>query len=150
MPFDLTQQGLFMHHAEHPLMVDLPSLSLQGMGHPTIAIAGKVQNDFLYRITQRHFFGPLGWLHQDVAFAIVPSTIDLQQLAEMANGNGQLLLACAIDYRMSLLKGSLPNAFFSRAFSKASCPQKCSSSAILASADGGSALGGGRKASSPR
>src|SRR6266516_1058383 len=131
-------------------MVHLPSISLQGMGHPTIAIAGKVQDDFLYRITQRHLFGPLGWLNQDVVFAIVPGAIDLQQLAEMANGKGLLLLACAIDYRMSLFKGSLPNAFFSSAFSKASCPQKRSSSAILASADGASEVDGGRKASSPR
>src|SRR6266550_4411244 len=72
------------------------------------------------------------------------------QLTEMTDGNGQLLLTCLLDYRISLFEGSLPNAFFSSAFSKAHCPQKRSSSAILASADGASDVAGGRKASSPR
>jgi len=68
----------------------------------------------------------------------------------MTDGKGQLLLARVLDYRMSLLKGSLPNAFFSSVFSKASCPQKRSNSAIFASAVGGALVAGGRKASSPR
>src|SRR5258708_18035475 len=68
----------------------------------------------------------------------------------MTNGYGQLLLACVCNYRMSLLQGSLPNDFLSSAFSKASCPQKRSSSAIFASADAGYELDGGKKASSPR
>src|SRR5712692_4451115 len=116
------------------LMVHLPSISLQGMGHPTIAIPCKVQNDFLYCVTQRNLFGPLGWLSQDVLPGIVPSAIDLQQLTEVTNGHGLRLLTCLFNYRMSLLKGSLPNAFFSSVFSRANCPQKRSNSAILASA----------------
>src|SRR6266496_2107336 len=132
------------------LMVHFPSISLQGMGHPTIAIAWKVQNDFLYAVTQRNLFGPLGWLNQDVLLGIVPGAIDLQQLTEMTDRKGQLLLARVFNYRMSLLKGSLPNAFFSSVFSRANCPQKRSSSAILASAEGASGETGGRKASSPR
>jgi hypothetical protein len=55
-----------------------------------------------------------------------------------------------IQYALSLFKGNWPNAFFSRAFSKTSCPQKRSSSAILASAVFGYALAVGKKASSPR
>src|SRR6266581_5028733 len=120
------------------------------MGHSTIAIAGKIQDELLYRITQRHRFSPLRWLDRDMLSGIVPGAIDLQQLTEMTDGNGQLLLTCLLDYRMSLFKGSLPNAFFSSAFSKASCPQKRSSSAIFASADGASEVDEGRKASSPR
>src|SRR5712692_3077937 len=120
------------------------------MGHSTIAIACKVEDDFLYRITQCDFFSPLGWLTSNVLFAIVTGAIDLQQLAEMTSGNGQLFLTYLLDYRMSLFKGSLPNAFFSKAFSNANCPQKRSSSAIFASADGGSEFDGGKNASSPR
>ena len=134
----------------HPFMVHLPSGSLQGMGHPAIAIAWKVQNELFDAITQRHRLSPLGWLDGDMGLGIVPGAIDLQQLAEMSDGKGQLLLACVFNYRMSLLKGSLPNAFFNNAFSKASCPQKRSNSAILASAVGGSEGAGGRNASSPR
>src|SRR6266704_6011998 len=120
------------------------------MGHPAIAVACKVQDNCLYRVTQRNLLGSLGWLNQDVLFGIIPGTIDLQQLAEMTHGNGLLLLTCLLDYRMSLLKVSLPNAFFSSVFSKANCPQKRSSSAIFASADAGSEVTGGPKASSPR
>jgi hypothetical protein len=120
------------------------------MGHPTIAIACKVENNLFNSITQCYLFGLLGWLDDAVLSGIIPGAIDLQQLTEMTNGYGQFLLARVFDYRMSLLKGSLPNAFFSSAFSKASCPQKRSNSAILASAVGGSELAGGRKASSPR
>jgi len=78
-------------------MVHLPSISLQGMGHPTIAIACKVQDEFLYRITQRNLFSPLGWLSQDVSPGIVPSAIDLQQLTEVTNGKGLLLLTCLFN-----------------------------------------------------
>src|SRR6266700_140443 len=73
-------------------MVHLPSLSLQRMSHSAIAIACKIQDDFLYCITQRNLFSPLGWLNHHVLFAIVPGPIDLQQLAEMTSGHGQLLL----------------------------------------------------------
>src|SRR5439155_13476808 len=103
------------------------------MGHPTIAIACKIQDDFLDGITQCNFFGPLGWRNLNMVPLIVPSAIDLQQLTEVTNGKGLLLLTCLINYRMSLLKGSLPNAFFSSVFSKANCPQNRSNSAILAS-----------------
>jgi len=51
---------------------------------------------------------------------------------------------------MSLFKGSLPNAFFNKAFSNANCPQKRSSSAIFASAEAGSEFDAGKNASSPR
>src|SRR5438876_6495183 len=120
------------------------------MGHSPIAIACKLQDEVLYRITQRHRFSPLRWLDRDMLSGIVPGAIDLQQHTEMTDGNGQLLLTCLLDYRMSLLKGSLPNAFFSSVFSKASCPQKRSNSAIFASAVGGALVAGGRNASSPR
>src|SRR6266487_733127 len=150
MSFQVAQQRLFSHDPKDPLMVDLPSRSLQSMGHPPIAIAWKIQNHLFYGIAQRHCFRQLRWLDGAVLPLIVPGTIDLQQLAEMTNGKGQLLLARVFNYRMSLLKGSLPNAFFSSAFSRASCPQKRSSSAIFASAVGGSEVAGGRKASSPR
>jgi hypothetical protein len=91
-------------------MIHLPSISLQGMGHPPIAISRKIQDNFLYRITQRNLFSSLGWRNLDVLFGIVPGAIHLQQLAEMTNGNGLLLLTCVFNYRMSLFKGSLPNA----------------------------------------
>jgi len=68
----------------------------------------------------------------------------------MTNGKGQLRLACLLNYDMPLFKGSLPNAFFNSAFSKANCPQKRSNSAIFASVVGGSELDEGRNASSPR
>jgi len=48
-------------------------------------------------------------------FGVVPAAIDLQQLAEMTDRNGLLLLTCLFNYHMSLFKGSLPNAFFSSA-----------------------------------
>jgi len=131
-------------------MIHLPSISPQGMGHPPIAISRKIQDNFLYRITQRNLFSSLGWRNLDVLFGIVPGAINLQQLAEMTNGNGLLLLTCVFNYRMSLFKGSLPNAFFSSAFSNANCPQKRSNSAILVSAVGASDVTGGKNASSPR
>jgi hypothetical protein len=46
------------------------------MGHPAIAIACKVQDDCLYRITQCNLLGSLGWLNQDVLLGIIPGTID--------------------------------------------------------------------------
>jgi hypothetical protein len=46
------------------------------MGHPTIARAGKVQDDLLYCVAQRNLFGLLGWLSQDVLPGIVPGAID--------------------------------------------------------------------------
>src|SRR6266566_2932642 len=96
-------------------MVHLPSLSLQRMSHSAIAIACKIQDDLLSRITQRNLFSPLGWLNHHVLFAIVPGPIDLQQLAEMTSGNGQLLLTCLLDYRMSpVLAGACPTLFLAR------------------------------------
>ena len=53
--------------------------------------------------------GQLGWLDDDVLSSIVPGPIDLQHLTEMTDGNGQLRLACVLNYRMSLFKGSLPH-----------------------------------------
>jgi hypothetical protein len=47
------------------------------MGHPTIAIADKVQNDFLDGITQCNLFDPLGWRNLTMVPLIVPSAIDL-------------------------------------------------------------------------
>src|SRR5947207_5959195 len=92
-------------------MVHLPPISLQGMGHPTIARAGKVQDDFLSRITHRHFFGPLGWLNQDVVFAIVPGAID----EAPARRDGEWKGAASPGMRDRLPHvagscGSLPNA----------------------------------------
>ena len=51
----------------------------------------------------------------ELLVGIVPGAIDLQQLTEMTDGKGQLLLACVLNYRMSRFMGSLPNAFFSSA-----------------------------------
>ena len=131
-------------------MIHLPSFSLQGMSHSSIAIAWKVQNELFYGITQGHCFFQRGFHIWVVLPLVVPGTIDLQLLRETTDGNGQPLLTGVLDHRMPLVKGSLPNAFFSRVFSRASCPQNRSSSAILASAEGPSELDGGRKASSPR
>src|SRR5437879_1668432 len=131
-------------------MVHLPSGSLQGMGHPAIAIACKVQNDLVDGIAQGHGFFQRGFHLWMVVPLIVPGTIDLKQLREPTDGNGQPLLTGVLDHRMPLFKGSLPNAFFSRLFSRASCPHKRSNSAILASAEGASELDGGRNASSAR
>ncbi len=150
MPFEMTQQRLFMHDPQDPFMVDFPSSPLQSMGHPTIAIAWKIQDDLFYSIAQRHRFSLLRWLDADMLSGIVPGAIDPQQLAEMTDGKGLLLLTRVFNYRLSLLQGSLPNAFFSSVFSRANCPQKRSNSAILASADGASDETGGRNASSPR
>ncbi len=59
------------------------------------------------------------------------------QLAEMTERKGLLLLTCLLNYRMPpVLAGACPTLFSSLAFSRASCPQKRSSSAIFASADG--------------
>ena len=123
-------------------MVDDPARPLERMSNAPIAIAWKVQDDLFDRIAQRYRFSLLRWLNDGMLSVIVPSAIDLQQLAETTDGNGQLLLASVLDHRMPLFKGSLPNAFFSSAFSRANCPQKRSNSAIFASADGGSELTG--------
>ncbi len=108
------------------------------MSDPTIPIAWKLQDNLFYGIAQGDCFSLLSWLNGNTLLGIVPSTIDLQQLAEMTDGYGLLLLTRVLNHRMPLFKGSLPNAFFSRAFSSASCPQNRSSSAIFASALGGS------------
>jgi len=142
MPFEMAQQRLLAHDPKDLFMVDFPFSPLQRMSHPTIAIAWKVQDDLFDGIAQRYRFSLLRWLNDGMLPVIVPSAIDLQQLAETTDGNGQLLLAGVLDHRMPLFKGSLPNAFFSSAFSRAKCPQKRSNSAILASADGGSELTG--------
>lgn len=55
-----------------------------------------------------------------------------------------------LDHGLSLLDGSLLNAFFNTAFSQANCPQKRSNSATLAS-NASVAVGSfGVKAASPR
>src|SRR5437763_9433999 len=110
MPFDLTQQGFFAHDPKHSLMVHLPSISLQGMGHPAIAIAWKVQNDLFYGITQGHCFFQRGFHIWVVLPLVVPGTIDLQLLRETTDGNGEPRLTAVLDHRMPLVKGSLPNA----------------------------------------
>ncbi len=85
------------------------------MRDPTIAIAWKVQNESLNGITECHRFGQLRGLESAMLSGIVPGAIDLQQLAEMTDGKGQLLLACLLDYRMSLvLAAACPTLFLTR------------------------------------
>ncbi len=91
-------------------MVHLPSGSLQRMRHAPIAIAWKVQHDPFDGITYRHRCFSLAEIGRSMLLVVVPGAIDLQQLAEAPDGKGLLLLARLVDYRVSLLKGSLPNA----------------------------------------
>src|SRR5438552_14885879 len=76
MSLDLAEQGLLPHHAHHPFMVHGPSSPLQGLSHPPIARAWKVQNKLLKGITQRYRFSQLLWLGRFVLAGIVPGAID--------------------------------------------------------------------------
>jgi hypothetical protein len=37
-PFELAQQGFLAHHAQDPLMVDVPAVALEGLGDAAIAV----------------------------------------------------------------------------------------------------------------
>jgi hypothetical protein len=84
-------------------MIHLPSRSLQGVGHPSIAIACKLQNEVFNGITQGHRFFLLGCINTVLLFRIVPGAIDFEQLAQTPDGKGLLLLACLFNDRMPLL-----------------------------------------------
>ena len=43
----VTQQRLLAHDAQYPLVIDCHALSRQGMRDPSIAIAGKLEDDAL-------------------------------------------------------------------------------------------------------
>ena len=45
-PFELAQQGLLAHDAQHPLVIDWsPARPAQRMGHAPVAVARKVEHD---------------------------------------------------------------------------------------------------------
>lgn len=54
----------------------------------------------------------------DVLLLIVPSAIDAASAHRGDEWKRQLLPTCLLNYRMSLLKGSLPNAFLAACFPK--------------------------------
>src|SRR6266700_5938393 len=43
----MAQERLFPHDAQHMLMIDLPTLTRQCMGHPPISVAGKFEDNAL-------------------------------------------------------------------------------------------------------
>jgi hypothetical protein len=119
VPFELTQEALFAHDAEHPLVVDDPARSLERMGEAPIAIAWKVQDDALTRIKQLDISLSSLWSR---LFLIVPGMTDLQELTELTDrtlGHGLMHLG---DHRVSLLDLTWRKAFFTTVFSQANCP----------------------------
>src|SRR5438477_484371 len=50
LPLQVTQQRFFTHNTQHSLVIHAPASSHQGMGHTSIAIACKLQNDVLNRV----------------------------------------------------------------------------------------------------
>ncbi len=49
--FEMAEQRFFSHNAQHALVIDLPALTRERMGHTPIAIASKFQDDLFNPIT---------------------------------------------------------------------------------------------------
>lgn len=80
--FQMTQQALLPHDAQDSLVIDHLSLSPRLMGHSSIAIAGKLQDDALDLISQ----GNLLFIFSRCShLLIVPTAADSKQLTESLN-----------------------------------------------------------------
>ena len=59
MALQVTQEGFFPHHAQHPLVVDLPACMVQRLRHAPVAIAWKLQHELLNRLAQGDILFPV-------------------------------------------------------------------------------------------
>src|SRR2546427_6099406 len=119
--FEMAQQGLFLHNAQHSLVIDSPPFTSQRMGYTPITIASKFQDDLFNPITQRDLFRIVLWLLQVL---IVPASTDFKQLTEPLHGKFWMGLMGLCNHEVALRDPMLCSAFFNTWFSRASWPQK--------------------------
>src|SRR5215210_7546205 len=118
------------HDPQDPLVVYSPPFALERRRNPTVAVAGKLQDDPLYGVPEHHVLSRLLFGRR---MFVVPRAADAHQLAEPLDGQLRVLFLDPGDHGMPLGECILFSDFFRIWFSRDSCPQKRSSSAILAS-----------------
>src|SRR5579871_4962153 len=141
-PFQLAQQALLTHHPQHSLAVDVPALALQMLGHPSIAIAGKLQHHPLHRRPQRKRIplrsvaryrfrlGPSG-------MSVEAAPVEAQQRTGALDRHFRKALPAALHQRPLLGRAKPPFWTVSRAwrrnwFSRVARPKAASSAAMRA------------------
>src|SRR5215831_17046224 len=124
---EMTQERLLAHDTQHSLVIDYPPQPMQGMGDTTIAVAWKLQDEVFNLIAQGHLLGIVFRLSETL---IIPASTDCKELTEALDRKFWMPLMCLCDHGMPLRDPMLCSAFFSTWFSRASCPQKRSSSAM--------------------
>src|SRR5215207_4188379 len=127
----LAQKRFLSHDPQDPLVVHHPSSPIELLGDPAIAITRELQNDPLNGVPQLDV--PLGFLFGGRAL-VVPGATHTKQTAQLTLGDGRLVRLFGLrDHGVPPLERYFPSPFFRISFSRASLPQKRSSSAILAS-----------------
>ena len=77
-----TAQARLVHHPLDSLMIDLTPISLQGFGHSTITITGKI----LPQLLQRQAQGSITViLDRATAMLVIPLPVDVEQRTQFAH-----------------------------------------------------------------
>src|SRR5207247_2022201 len=80
--FASAAQASLPHHSLDPLVIDLPALASQGLGHPSIAIASKILAQLLQRLAKR-LIALSG--SRPTPMLVIPLTVDVEQLTQLAH-----------------------------------------------------------------
>src|SRR5260370_34457240 len=104
-----TQKRFFSHNLQYTFMIDLLSFPVKCMGHASITISWKFQNNLFNPITQRRFFFIILWM---TSMFVVPTSAHLKQMTQLFNGKFWVIAMYFFDHRVALLDPILCKVFF--------------------------------------
>src|SRR3712207_2430545 len=113
----LAQKRLFPHHTQHLLVVDAPSLALECLRHPAVAVTGELQHYVLCGIPECDILPGLS-LRFGGLF-VVPGAAHLKEFAQIAERHLGVLHGGLFDHGVPLPEWYLASPFFRISFSRA-------------------------------